>query len=985
MNSTIQSLTPDVMLVTLKTTLFLNAYMLNLTALTGTLSLLSDQRARVVLRAWRAVQTTRQLVRSNAMAVQEEGGEADLEQLAHWVRWAKGVVEQACELNANVDGRDSGGVRVPMAMRAANGTFAIHPTLLAEQEEQDAVMVWLEGVEAAKVDTTQAEQVGREIDIFQVIEEDSESIFSFSTQPGLLASVTKVQGGGLLPEQREALEALWNEVRAASAKPAMPADEMCLRTRQAKATGMQMVLLGRKLIDACIGIANTIIDIGRAVHDAQGLPPKLRELLEKLPAIQELLESAQESCEEGRITDDASKSAQPILKQCAEALAELRDIFRKACPKDGENRTKRIWRGAKTVFFGRDNQVQKLLVTIQDDLRLLEQKEVYVIGDKLDALQQVTQGLADNEDGKYTHTGAGNIIANEGGSPTNYVVGGSNNRQINNPGVYNEGPSTRPEAPPAPFCAIPFRRDPDFVDRGTLLDQVREKCAAPASCIALVGLGGVGKSQLAIEHCYQTADASPETWVFWVHAGTRARFEQGYRRIAEATKMDGWDDPKADVLRLVRSWLCDKSNGRWVMVVDNADDASVFFQNPLQSHATGSFDQSTELLSDFLPQSPNGSILVTSRSRDDAYRLTGTYSSVIEVKPMDKDDALALLKKKLGIIANEDEAVELIDALDFMPLALTQAAAFIRQGATRMSVPRYVEKVRKSDRDRARLLMKDVGDSRRDGKASNSIIATWQISFEHIRTRTPTAARLLSLMSLFDPQGIPESLLHNRYSEEGDGEDGEADFDDDICMLTSFSLVRMSVDGREFEMHRLVQFSTKKWLELCSELEVWQSTYAALMDDNYPVGRPENWAVCQALFPHAQAVVNNRPKDVKALEAWASVLFKAAWYASEIGQYSKAYEMGSAALHFRETILGEEHPDTLNSLNSLGIVLNWQGQYSEAEAMHQQGLEAKERVLGKEHPSTFTSMANLASTSSTSLRIIISGSSGNMAVRGNGT
>ena len=197
-----------------------------------------------------------------------------------------------------------------------------------------------------------------------------------------------------------------------------------------------------QLIDACIGIANTIIDIGRAVHDAQGLPPRLRELLEKLPAIQDLLESARESCEERRITEDASKNARPILKQCEEALAELRDIFRKACPKDGENRAKRIWTGTKTIFFGRDSQVQKLLTTIQDNLRLLEQKEIYVIGDKLDALQQVTEALANGEDGKYSHTGAGNIIANEGGSPTNYVVGGSHNRQVNNPRTYNEGPSS---------------------------------------------------------------------------------------------------------------------------------------------------------------------------------------------------------------------------------------------------------------------------------------------------------------------------------------------------------------------------------------------------------------------------------------------------------------------------------------------------------------------------------------------------------------
>jgi hypothetical protein len=197
-----------------------------------------------------------------------------------------------------------------------------------------------------------------------------------------------------------------------------------------------------QLIGACLDIADTIINIKHAVHDAQGLPAKLRELLDKLPAIQDLLESAQKSFEEGRIAGDTSASAQPILEHCKAALADLRDIFKKACPPDRENRAKRIWRGTKTVFFGRDSQVQKLLVDIQADLKLLEQKEIYVIGDKLDALKQVTEALANGEDGKYSHTGAGNIFANEGGSPTNNVVGGSHNRQINNVGPYNEGPSS---------------------------------------------------------------------------------------------------------------------------------------------------------------------------------------------------------------------------------------------------------------------------------------------------------------------------------------------------------------------------------------------------------------------------------------------------------------------------------------------------------------------------------------------------------------
>jgi hypothetical protein len=78
--------------------------------------------------------------------------------------------------------------------------------------------------------------------------------------------------------------------------------------------------------------------------------------------------------------------------------------------------------------------------------------------------------------------------------------------------------------------------------------------------------------------------------------------------------MEGWDDPKADVLRLVRNWLCEESNGQWTLVVDNADDASLFFYNRSQSYTLPDQDQSIQLLSEFLPQSPNGLTLITSRS-----------------------------------------------------------------------------------------------------------------------------------------------------------------------------------------------------------------------------------------------------------------------------------------------------------------------------------------------------------------------------------
>ena len=97
-------------------------------------------------------------------------------------------------------------------------------------------------------------------------------------------------------------------------------------------------------------------------------------------------------------------------------------------------------------------------------------------------------------------------------------------------------------------------------------------------------------------------------------AGTQARFEEGYRKIAEVARIHGWDDPTVNILRLVRSWLCDESNRQWLMIVDNTGNFSVLLalHGEPQTHAANSLDRPTESPSEFLPQSANGSILITS-------------------------------------------------------------------------------------------------------------------------------------------------------------------------------------------------------------------------------------------------------------------------------------------------------------------------------------------------------------------------------------
>ena len=278
--------------------------------------------------------------------------------------------------------------------------------------------------------------------------------------------------------------------------------------------------------------------------------------------------------------------------------------------------------------------------------------------------------------------------------------------------------------------------------------------------------------------------------------------------------------------------------------------------------------------SDFLPQAHHGSILITSRTEDVAVRLAGNYKDIVAVKAMDEGQALTLLRRKLTSSFDEKDGAELVRALDYMPLAITQAAGYINRLAPRSSVSKYLDQLRKSDKSKANLLNRDAGDLRRDPRVSNSIITTWQISFEHIRGARPSAAGLLSLMSFFNHQGIPEFVLRE-YVNSADGdpeEDRELEFEDDLATLRSFSLVVADIAGHTFEMHRLVQFATGRWLESYGQLDLWRRKFLKIMSTTFPTGNFERWGVCQRLFPHAEVVGAQEPADEDSKSLYISAL-----------------------------------------------------------------------------------------------------------------
>ncbi|PQE30876.1 hypothetical protein CJF32_00011333 [Rutstroemia sp. NJR-2017a WRK4] len=557
----------------------------------------------------------------------------------------------------------------------------------------------------------------------------------------------------------------------------------------------------------------------------------------------------------------------------------------------------------------------------------------------------------------------------------------------------NEGSTLeRSETPPNPSIVIPFSRDTDFVERGTILDQIYQKCAVSGSRIALVGLGGVGKSQLAIEYAYRTRDRSPETWVFWVHASNAARFEQSFRDIANCVKIPGRQNLQANIFQLVHDWLRNDRKGKWVLILDNVDDASFL----VQAQSIGKEGQTNNIsyenlrpLMAYLPQCPNGSILITTRSKSAALKLV-EQRDIIVVEPMDRADALILFENKLRRHDDSDDTAELAEALEFMPLAIVQAATYIFQRAPRYSVRDYLRDFQKSDRKKTSLLNYEGEQLRRDWEAKNSIIITWQISFDYIRETRPSAADLLSLMSFFDRQGIPKALLRCREerrnlpedekessddnqtditSNSDDDEDSSSQssvsdvFEEDILALRNYSFISINADSTTFEMHRLVQLATRKWLEVHKQQERWKQQFIMNLYDVVPDnGEYENWPRWQTLFPHAQSAVAQQPEEQDSLRDWASILYQAAWYAERMGKGTEAEEMSVQAMKVRKKILGREHKNTLASIVMVGLAYKLRGQWDAAEELEVQVMEVRKKKLGADHPDTLTSMHNLALT-----------------------
>jgi len=457
------------------------------------------------------------------------------------------------------------------------------------------------------------------------------------------------------------------------------------------------------------------------------------------------------------------------------------------------------------------------------------------------------------------------------------------------------------------------------------------------------------KTQDVLDFVYQFQGSHIS--VFWIHAGSKLRFEQDYRKLAILVGLPGHDS-KQDIRPTVKDWFEGPSSGDWVIVLDNADNELDFFLNETVT-CTGTVDN--DGLATYLPHGTKGTIIVTTRDYAVADRLAGM--NTVQKEAMDREEAIELFLQRCPRAAEHehDESISLLlKALQYLPHAIVQVGDCLR--LNRLFSPSiYLKQFNCMRVSQEHLLSKSfITDLRRDSSAE-TVLTTFTISFRQIQEQSPLASSLLHIIACIDYQGIPYELLSHCGLE---GSDDEFALKEALSKLINFSLLSPVQSNKAYEMHSLVHASIQAFQsqeEMRTALEHATKALARILPD----GKYRYHAMWRTYLPHAAIVT--RKANAQSLDM-ATIHYLMSYYLLLAGNYPKALYSAQQSVMVRIDMLGQEHPDTLRSMSILASTYHSQGRWKEAEELKMQVKETTKRVLGHEHPTTLISMNNLALT-----------------------
>ena len=498
---------------------------------------------------------------------------------------------------------------------------------------------------------------------------------------------------------------------------------------------------------------------------------------------------------------------------------------------------------------------------------------------------------------------------------------------------------------PASAWNVPYVRNPYFTGREELLKQLHDnlaqnKAAALTQPQAISGLGGIGKTQTAVEYAYRYRDEY--RYVLWVNAATRDELISSFVELAALLNLpERQEKDQLKIVVAVKQWLT--TQDKWLLIFDNADDLA--------------------LVEDVLPSGGKGHFILTTRAH-----ATGTRANGIEVEKMDSQKGMLLLLRRAKAlkldapldhapIADRTAAAAIVQEMDGLPLALDQAGAFIEE--TQCSVSDYLQRYRQ----RQAMLLKRRGGSGKDHP--EPVAATWSLSFERVEQLDPLAAELLRCCAFLAPDAIPEQMIIDGASELGTLLQPIAEnvllLDEALGTLLRFSLVQRRRDERTFFIHRLVQAVLIGSIDAQTQRNYAERIVKAVNQAFPNVTDYRNWPHCQQYLPHALACAD-------LIATWEFTFPEAGRFLNELGyylkdraQYWEAEPLYQRAIVIGEKTLGPEHPNLASWLNNLANLYRAQGKYEEAEPLFKRAIAIDEKTLGPEHPDLATKLNNLAS------------------------
>ncbi|CEI60191.1 unnamed protein product [Fusarium venenatum] len=297
--------------------------------------------------------------------------------------------------------------------------------------------------------------------------------------------------------------------------------------------------------------------------------------------------------------------------------------------------------------------------------------------------------------------------------------------------------------------SIPFDENYNFTGRESVINTITDKLFKTKGCnrVALLGLGGTGKTQIALHLAHWVKDNVEGCSVFWMPAFSMAGFEQECVQLVKRLRISCTADQ--DPKEAVQKYLSSGALKRWFMIIDNIDDIEVLLCST----------SSKKGILGFLPKHCDGSVLFTTRSRNVALKLT---NELVPLSHMEFKEASDLLKRLL-VLQNDDTRNEkiltkLLEVLTYLPLAIAQAAAYIN--LYELPITEYIGLCNNTDpRNIMELFEHSCDDETHNDRSKSAVATTWFVSFDRIRYSNQSAADLLSFMAFIEPKAIPRSIL----------------------------------------------------------------------------------------------------------------------------------------------------------------------------------------------------------------------------------